>query len=935
MNHPTRNRCPKTGIVLFLFLIVAALAAWAPNASAESGFFSSAGCTGCHVGVATTCNGCHAHGAHSSSSKNNINITAATNKTTYAPGETVSVTITGGYRSGWIRAILYNQNGVEVSRSTGTATGGMGGGAGYPITLTGPAPATPGTYTFTAAWYGNKYDLTEVGKGPTTFGANWTPDPNNANHGQEKVSTNSFSVSGPTDTTSPTVSSTAPANGATNVNPATAVTATFSEAVANVSGTTFYLRAAGSSTNVGGTVTLNAAGTTATLQPSAALANGTAYTATITTGVRDAAGNTLAAIYTWTFTTAAAADGTAPTVNSTNPANNATGVATNTAVSATFSENILPASVTTSSFTVNGVTGTVSVSGATATFTPSAPLAYNTTYTATVTTAVTDLASNHLAANRSWSFTTSAAPDTTAPTVSSTAPVNNATAVPVSSSVTATFSEAMKASTITTANFQLRQGTTSVPGTVTLNGAGTTATFKPNSALAGSTAYTATVTTGVQDAAGNPMAANRTWSFTTAAAADTTPPTVGTVSPSNNATGVAVNASVTASFSEAIDPLTVTGATFTLKNGATAVSGAVSAGGGTATFQPNAPLANGTTYTATLTTGVKDPAGNSLASAYSWSFTTGAAADTTPPTVNGTSPSGNATGVPTAAAITATFSENLDASSVTTATFTVKDAANATVSGAVTCVGGTATFAPASLAPSTAYTATLTTGVKDTAGNAMAQEYAWSFTTAAATQVGDRDDDGVDDSEDDYPDDDRKATVREHKNGKKITVDVSENSGTYLRRTAAMTDSDPAVNQHGKPAGYEFRWGLVEYDVEGVKAGSTIRVKLTFPESIPEGSKVYQVTSGGYGELQGAAISGSTVTLSLTDGGSGDRDLVPNGVIVDPVGIASPAASAPESGGGCSVAGGGDPGDFSGAFGALMFAGLLFVLRSRGKGKAV
>ncbi len=738
----------------------------------------------------------------------------------------------------------------------------------------------------------------------------------------------------PADTTPPAMSSTAPANGATNVNPGTAVTATFSEAVSDVGTATFTLRADGSGAIVSGTVSLNAAGTTATLQPSAALANSTAYTATVTTGVRDAAGNALASNYTWRFTTAAAADTAAPTVTSMNPANNATGVATNAAVSATFSENILPASVTTSGFTVNGVGGTVSVSGATAAFTPSAPLAYDTTYTATVTASVTDLAGNHPAATRSWSFTTSEAADIAAPTVSSVAPVNNATAVPPSSSVTATFSEAMKASTITTANFHLRRGTTNVPGTVTLNAAGTTATFRPASALANNTAYTATVTTGVQDAAGNSMAGNRTWSFTTAAAADTTPPTVGALSPADNAAGVAVNASVTAGFGEAIDPLTVTGATFTLKNGAAAVAGAVSAAGGTATFRPNAPLAYGTTYTATLTTGVKDLAGNALASVCSWSFTTGTAADTAPPAVTGTSPSGDANGVPAAAAVTATFSEALDAATVTTATFTVKDAANAAVAGTVAYAGGTATFAPASLAPGTTYTATLTTGIQDAAGNALAQEYAWSFTTVAAARIGDRDDDGSDDEEDDYPDDDRKTTVKEHRHGEKVKVDVSRNPGCRLRRTAARTDSDPEINQHGKPAGHEFRWGLVEYDVEGLAAGSTIRVQLTFPEDLPEGSKVYQADSAGFSELEGTEIRGNVVTLSLTDGGTGDRDLLRNGVISDPVGIASPAAAAPESGGGCSVTGD-DPGDFSGAYGGLVFAGLLLALRRAGKGKAV
>jgi hypothetical protein len=106
--------------------------------------------------------------------------------------------------------------------------------------------------------------------------------------------------------------------------------------------------------------------------------------------------------------TPAATDTTPPTVTSTNPTKNQTGVAVNGSISATFSETVAPATITTSSFTVGGVTGTVSVTGNIATFTPSANLAYNTSYTATVTTTVTDIAQNHLAANYTWTFTTAA-----------------------------------------------------------------------------------------------------------------------------------------------------------------------------------------------------------------------------------------------------------------------------------------------------------------------------------------------------------------------------------------------------------------------------------------------------------------------------------------------------------------------------------------------
>lgn len=180
----------KYGILGVLFVTM--VFAFSSSAEARSNYFTTY-CSSCHSSVTATCDGCHAHGTHSTSSKNDINVKGVTNKTSYAPGETVSVTITGGYgRGGWVRALLYNAAGTEVARSTGP--GGTGGGAGYPVTLSAPAPSTSGSYSWKVAWYGNKFDLTDAGAGTTHFGAGWTPDPGNANHGAEIVSTNAFSV---------------------------------------------------------------------------------------------------------------------------------------------------------------------------------------------------------------------------------------------------------------------------------------------------------------------------------------------------------------------------------------------------------------------------------------------------------------------------------------------------------------------------------------------------------------------------------------------------------------------------------------------------------------------------------------------------------------------------------------------------------------------
>ena len=217
---------------------------------------------------------------------------------------------------------------------------------------------------------------------------------------------------------------------------------------------------------------------------------------------------------------------------------------------------------------------------------------------------------------------------------------------------------------------------------------------------------------------------------------DTTVPSVSSTAPANTVTGIALNANVIAAFSEAMDPSTITTATFTLMLGATPVPGAVTYEGTTAIFNPTNDLAASTTYTATLTTGVKDLAGNALAATKTWSFTTGTTVDNAAPIVSSNDPADTATGIVKDTNITATFNEVMDPSTITTATFTLKQGTTP-VAGSVSYSGTNAIFNPSSdLADSTSYTATITTGAKDLAGNALASVYVWSFTTGTIVAGG-------------------------------------------------------------------------------------------------------------------------------------------------------------------------------------------------------
>jgi TRAP-type mannitol/chloroaromatic compound transport system substrate-binding protein len=213
------------------------------------------------------------------------------------------------------------------------------------------------------------------------------------------------------DFTPPTVATKSPAAGATGVSPDTDVTATFSEAVQNVTGTTFKLKNTATGTAVPATVSLDPNSTVGTLHPNSSLAAGTKYTATLTAGIQDLAGNKLTAT-SWTFTTGVAAGGdiTPPKVVTKSPASGATGVSPTTDVTATFSEAVKNVTGTTfklrntATSTLAPATVSLDANSTVATLHPSVPLLPGIKYTAVLTSGIQDLAGNPLT-QTSWSFT--------------------------------------------------------------------------------------------------------------------------------------------------------------------------------------------------------------------------------------------------------------------------------------------------------------------------------------------------------------------------------------------------------------------------------------------------------------------------------------------------------------------------------------------------
>ncbi len=325
--------------------------------------------------------------------------------------------------------------------------------------------------------------------------------------------------------------------------------------------------------------------------------------------------------------------GVCPVVISTSPSNLSASVALDQIITVTFNEAMNPFTITPSVFTLSSagggrvggktkssdeISGTLTYDSLTHTmsFVPGTKPKSNTTYTGTVGTAIKDFLGNALQTPYVWSFTTGA---TVSPKVISTDPANNATAVFLNKKVTVTFSAPMDPLTLTPTTFTLKHGSTAVEGTV--SDTGTTALFTPSSALLPNTLYTSTITTGAKNLQGVVVANDYVWSFTTGTMIA---PIVNSTDPVNLATGVAIDKVISATFSEAMDPSTITTSSFTLSIGEILVSGQVSYSGTTATFTPTVKCSSCTNYTVTITTAAKNLAGIPLANDYVWSFHTDA-----------------------------------------------------------------------------------------------------------------------------------------------------------------------------------------------------------------------------------------------------------------------------------------------------------------------
>jgi methionine-rich copper-binding protein CopC len=507
------------------------------------------------------------------------------------------------------------------------------------------------------------------------------------------------------DVTAPTLSSTTPADEATGVAVNQNLIMVFDEGMAKGTGNILIKQTSDDATIQtipvsSGNVTISTTSVTndTVTIVHADFANAVGYYITLASGVlTDTATNPYAGISAktdWNFTTIQA-DLTAPTLNSTTPADEATGVAVNQNLVMVFDEGmakgtgdiLIKRTADDTTFqTIDVTSGSVtlsmtSVTNDTVTITHTDFLNSVGYYVTMVSGVLTDDATPTpnayagISAKTVWNFTTAAAADTTPPTLDSTTPADEATGVAVNQNLIMVFDEGMAKGTgdiliKRTADDTTFQTIDVTSGSVTLSTTSVTndTVTITHTDFLNSVGYHVTMVSGVltDDATPTPNAyagisAKTDWNFTTAAAADTTPPTLDSTTPADEATSVAINQNLIMVFDEGMAKGTgdilikrtaddTTFQTIDVTSGSVTLS-TTSVTNDTVTIT-HTDFLNNVGYYVTLVSGVLTDDATPTPNAYAgisaktvWNFTTVAVVDTTPPTLNSTTPADEATGV--------------------------------------------------------------------------------------------------------------------------------------------------------------------------------------------------------------------------------------------------------------------------------------------------
>jgi methionine-rich copper-binding protein CopC len=239
------------------------------------------------------------------------------------------------------------------------------------------------------------------------------------------------------------------------------------------------------------------------------------------------------------------------------------------------------------------------------------------------------------------------APDNTPPTITSVSPANGATDVSAFASVTVEFSEPMN------------QTEVHVSGDNVISGGFVSETEMEiyHEPWPGDATISITVDGMMEDNSGNDLGQDYTWTFTT----ETAIPSLVSTLPADGATGVALNAPIRLEFTRPMDASSfLGGATITASGGGAVAFAATDAGGGSVLLTPNAEMPVSTEITVAVSTSVMSADGYTLAAPITFTFTTGATADTTPPSLVDITPASGSTVAPGPVTITFSFDEAID-----------------------------------------------------------------------------------------------------------------------------------------------------------------------------------------------------------------------------------------------------------------------------------
>lgn len=259
----------------------------------------------------------------------------------------------------------------------------------------------------------------------------------------------------------------------------------------------------------------------------------------------------------------------------------------NTPVTVSFSRPVGRATITTSTFaftqraTPVAGTFTFEFGDIVVRFRPTSRLAASTAYTISLTQSIKSVDGVPLDGPFTVSFTTGAGSDMVSPTVTIT-PVNGANNLPFNTSIVLTFSEPINPNTVNAATVFVTSQMETLAVTITFGGQNTFAVFTPTSPYFPTTSATVTALSQVTDPAGNQLQGTSgvgtsvASTFTTSAVADRLPPVVLQLFPINAATGIRTRATITSTFSESVNPSTITPTTLQVTSGGTPIAGAYS-----------------------------------------------------------------------------------------------------------------------------------------------------------------------------------------------------------------------------------------------------------------------------------------------------------------------------------------------------------------------